>query len=293
MHSSPIRCRRAALCTLGLRLLVLPLAFALSGASCMGLRTCVLPDNAALPEVLSLLNSNAQFVNSLSADDIHITVQSDGLPFMLRAKMAMERPRRFRLVARTTVGGDEIDLGSNDELFWYWIARAEPPSLYYARHDAGTAQAIPFDPEWIFEAMGIGELQLGEVSEGPTPVGGGRVELRSLRATAHGEMVTKVTTLDACQGWIVEQSLVDARGRTLCRAVLSDHRKDPGTGAVLPRRVHLTWPEEGLSLKLRLGEIRVNEVPSSTNLWAKPSKPQEVDLSEGVLPAGTGVPRFP
>ena len=41
---------------------------------------------------------------------------------------------------RTALTGPEVDLGSNDELFWFWVRRNEPPAVYFARHRPGRGQ---------------------------------------------------------------------------------------------------------------------------------------------------------
>ena len=48
----------------------------------------------------------------------------------LRASVAFQRPRRFRLRADTGLTGTELDLGSNDDLFWFWVRREQPPAMY-------------------------------------------------------------------------------------------------------------------------------------------------------------------
>lgn len=261
-----------------LRLVLLALAVAGTGARCAGLEPCILPRNAPLPEVLHLVNRNAALVQSLYTTDARVTGSSQGQPFTIGARFAMEKPRRFRLIARNVLGNEELDLGSNDEQFWYWVARAQPPALYYCRHEQATDAALPLDPNWIIEALGVGELEPAEVYEGPNPVGGGRIELRSHARSPQGEPLTRLTTIDACRGWIVEQTLIDASGRVVAQAALSQHRDDPESGAVLPRRVHLSWPDARLSITLSLSDLRVNEMPVGTDLWMRPSKPQEIDL---------------
>ena len=44
------------------------------------------------------------------------------------ADIAFQRPRSFRLVGAKFIG-PEVDLGSNDELLWFWVKRAQPPAL--------------------------------------------------------------------------------------------------------------------------------------------------------------------
>ena len=68
----------------------------------------------------------------------------------------IQRPRCFRL--RADGIGPEVDLGSNDQLFWFWIKRSQPPAIYFCRHDqfatSRARQMIPIHPNWLIEALG-------------------------------------------------------------------------------------------------------------------------------------------
>ena len=66
----------------------------------------------------------------------------------------------FPLAGRDgSLSGAEVDLGSNDQLFWYWVRRDQPPAVYFCRHEQFAAsrarQAIPIDPYWLIEALGV------------------------------------------------------------------------------------------------------------------------------------------
>lgn len=257
-----------------LRLALLALVVCGTGPSCR----CVLPSNPSLPEVLHVVNRNASAVQSLFTTDVDISGSAQGQFFMLDARLAVEKPRRFRLIARSPLGGEELDLGSNDRQFWFWVARAQPPALYFSDHGQSTAGAIPFDPNWLVEALGIGEVDATAVYEGPVTTGGGRLEIRSQATSPQGESVTKVTQIDACRGWIVEQTLIDSGGRVVAQAALSNHWVDRTTDVVIPRRIRLSWPDADLSLTLNLHDVGVNEVPVGTDLWERPRKAEEIDL---------------
>jgi len=85
------------------------------------------------------------------------------------ADIAVERPRRLRLRARTQLLGPELDLGSNDELFWLWAARMPDSSVFYARHDQFTTskarQVLAIEPAWLIEALGLVQIDPASVLE--------------------------------------------------------------------------------------------------------------------------------
>ena len=70
-----------------------------------------------------------------------------------------------------TVFGPEVDLGSNDQLFWFWIKRNQPPAVYVCRHDqfptSRARQMIPIDPNWLVEALGTLVLDSQLPHQGP------------------------------------------------------------------------------------------------------------------------------
>ena len=118
------------------------LAFASTGASCpnalrgyqVGVMPLprVLPPQPSLEQVMATVHDNTRRVRTLMAPQAVLSVP--GVP-RLTAQVACEPPRRFRLRAQTAITGGELDIGSNDELFWLWIRRHEPAVTLYCRHD--------------------------------------------------------------------------------------------------------------------------------------------------------------
>ena len=59
------------------------------------------------------------------------------------------------------LGKREVDLGSNDQEFWYWIRRSDPPYQVYCSYQAlsegkVTQLPFPFQPDWVLETLGMG-----------------------------------------------------------------------------------------------------------------------------------------
>ena len=177
----------------------------------------------------------------------------------LGASVAFERPQRFRLRAGTGLTGTEFDLGSNDELFWFWLRRNQPPAVYYCRHDQFAAsparQTMPFEPGWLIEALGVAELDPALPHQGPTPLPNDRLRIDTIRNTPDGP-VTKITILDGSQGWVLEQYVFDARRQLLASSVASGHRRDPLSGLVMPTRGEHQLPAGPIGHAHRLGQRR-------------------------------------
>lgn len=265
----------------------------LSGASCQNLvpqlagpQPRALPPAPTLEQVIRVVNHNNSQIYSFSTTNASLS--GPGVP-TLHASLAFERPRRFRLRADTAVTGPELDLGSNDELFWFWCKRNQPPAVYFCRHDqfAGSQarQMIPIDPNWLVEALGIGQLDPCLPHQGPFVLPGDRLEIRTIRETPEGP-TTKSTIIDAARGWVVEQHVYDALGRPVASSVLSRHRRDPVFNLVMPTVAKVNFPAAGLSLRLDLGNVQINHLPGNpAALWTIPHY-------QGAMPMDLCAPGF-
>ncbi len=249
-----------------------------------------LPQSASLDQIIDVVNDNSSRVASLSAP--HATVSIPGFP-SLDANLNFQRPRSFRLVGQKFMG-TELDLGSNDELFWMWVRRASRRPCTSAGTSNSTVsaarQVLPVQPEWLIEALGIITFDRASQIEGPTPVGSGRVEIRTRSFTPTGP-ISRIVIIDDTRGIVLENHLYDAQGVRLASAMLSKHQHDPATGVKLPRLVEIQLPPANMNFTLELGDVMINQLSATPEqLFTKPvySGYTEVDLAQpgGLVPAG-------
>ena len=229
-----------------------------------------LPPTPTLEQVVRVVNGNSSQIHSFSADQAVLSVE--GMP-SLRANIAFERPQRLRLRAGLGFGGAELDVGSNDELFWMWIKR-QPP-LYYCRHDqfdtSPARRVLPIEPGWLIEAMGITHIDPAGLDQDLKVLPGGRLEISTTRPTVDGP-ARKLTIVDAVTGVVLEQSVFDARGLLVARATASRHRRDPLSDLIMPRVVQIECPRAQFSMQLDLGNVRINRpLENAGELWAMPT----------------------
>jgi hypothetical protein len=254
---------------------------ALSGASCpqtlqryINPLPRVLPPSPTLVQVIDVVNRNSSQIHSFSTN--HASLSGAGFP-SLGTSVAFERPRRFRLRAGTGLTGTEVDLGSNDEVFWFWMRRNQPPAIYYCRHDQfATSPArltTPFEPGWLIEAMGVMEFDPALPHQGPQLLPDERLRIDTIRNMPEGPL-TKITIVDSSQGWVLEQHLFDSRQQLLASSVASGHRRDPLSGLIMPTTVGVTCPPSKLNLRLELGNVEINRLSGDrASLWSMPSYP--------------------
>jgi hypothetical protein len=254
----------------------------------------VLSAAPTLEEIIQVVNRNSAQIQSFTTS--RASVSAPGLP-SLRANLAYQRPRRLRLRA-DLLASSELDLGSNDELFWFWAKRNQTPGVMYCRHDqfanSRARQMLPVEPDWLIEALGVVELDPALPHEGPRQLPGDRLEIRTIRDTAQGPM-TKVTIINGSQGWVLEQHLLDAQGRVAASAVASGHQVDPLTGVVMPRTVNIKCPAAQFAARIDLGDVQINRLAANqTELWTMPTYQGSpmvniCDMQQALPPANAAV----
>ncbi|MBS0209670.1 MAG: hypothetical protein JSS27_12030 [Planctomycetes bacterium] len=246
----------------------------------------VLPVSPTLDDVTRVVNENTGRVQSLAANDASIRVP---MTPALRANLNWQRARNLRLRAETSLSGPELDVGSNDQIFWFWVRRMDPPAVLFCRHEqyfqSAAPRMLPVQPDWIPEALGLVVFEPDAQHTGPFPTADGKLEIRTARQGPQG-VQTKVTVVDASTGWVLQQNLYDGGGRLIASSTTSQHERDPSSGAVLPRRVEISVPSHQFSMRLDLRTVQVN-VPVANQLFDLPAYPNAnlVDLTDPSLNA--------
>jgi hypothetical protein len=254
-----------------------------------------LVDGASRDQIVAAINQNSARIQSLSATGVSISIPGSlGLP-LLSGNIAAERPGRFRLTAGTGVTGQELDVGSNDELFWMWMKRNQPPALYYCRHNqfanSSIRQVMPIESAWLLAALGMVDIDPASVYDGPRVVGKGRVEIRTWMNSASGRL-PRILVIDADQALVCEQYVYDAAGTTIvASAVAQSHRYYPVEQVALPERLEIKLPPAGLAFNIDLGAVALNRLGNDPRqLFSLPTiqDAPQYDLS-GAVP-GTPLP---
>jgi hypothetical protein len=247
----------------------------LSGAANFSLwpvpQKCVLPPNMTKQELISHLNRNANRVHSWQSTEVEIGTA--GVLFKMSADIAVQQPRNFRLRAGMATG-NEADLGSNHERFWFWMRRSPDKYVLTSSHEhAGEVQKMmkfPFQPDWLMETLGVIPLDETQFVMQAASEPAGVVRLVANRVSKSGEPVRRVILVDTCRGYIIAHELYDARNRLIARAELNDYRLDTNSGASLPHEINLDWPQARLAMTMKIGEIDVNPTVIPEQTWQIP-----------------------
>ena len=222
------------------------------------------PGVAAL---VDYLNDNARRIDTVRIGDLDLTCTQGVQSVGLTGHLVAQKPHSFRMGAKT-LGNPQVDLGSNDQEFWYWISKANPPyQVFCSYKDLNEGRVrqmpIPFQPEWIMEAMGLGPY--GPADKYALEQDGKSIRLVEKSTSPQGNPVKKVIVFErrpvrAPQPQVTDFLLLDdATGKEICAAKITEVQIDRATGAILPRRLELRYPAEKMRLAMKLDSASVNQ----------------------------------
>jgi hypothetical protein len=229
-----------------------------------------------LDEITFAVNANTDRIQQLQTESA--TLKAEGMP-ALKADLAYARPNRFRLRAELfQFTGRELDLGSNEEVFWFWARRDTQPAIYFARHrQYATSHArdlIPVEPSRLLDSLGLIRFDPADRHDQPVARDDGRIEVRSYLPTPRGDL-TRVVLIDGKYGWVLEQHLYDANGQLLLSAQASKFRFYPMDGVSLPHHIEVQvtpgQPSQ-MAFEVDVNGYLINRLYGEpTELWSLPN----------------------
>ena len=253
---------------------IILICFVCGGAAC-STRTAPMPfppppvvlnEEASLEQIASVVN-RSQGIRQLSTNSA--TVKMLSMPSLpkLNATMHLEREKNFRLRASLPiVMGAGMDLGSNDEVFWFEVPEGVSKTLYYARHDQYRQQLeraiLPVDPSWIMGALGLVQIDPNTVDAGPVKRPDGRYEISSMVSMPNG-IYHRIYFIDPQAGHVTDQYLYSPTGHLVAESHASQHAYYEQFQCSLPHvvQVKLT-PNVGppLEMKIEVGSYAINQL---------------------------------
>jgi len=250
-------------------------------------------DAPSSADLVRYLNRESKKLQAITCQDLDIDVKDKGILVpTVRGNMICQKPRNFRLTGKAA-GSPQIDFGSNDEQFWFWVKQGAPVLFHcnYSDFEKGVNMPFPFQPEWVVQALGMSEYS--DPANYQVEVKGNQIELIE-NSTVQGKPVRKTTRFNSAivappTPQITGYVMLDANGKTLCSASVKEVRQmqlPNGEWAIYPRKVQLEWPIEQMRLELTLDKVSLNQAigqEQTTRLFTRPNWPniENYDLARG------------
>ncbi len=210
-------------------------------------------------ELVAAIGISANRVRTLQTQGASVSIA--GVP-SIPTDLSLERPGKFRFKAASSLLGPLVDMGSNEELLWFWTSQSSPPDVFFARHDrlanSPLRQRLAIDPAMFVEALGLLEITPDQVIGEPIAAGKDRLQLVCRQVTPAGEF-TRTLQIHNRHGYLLEQQITDAAGRPMLNARLSQQRHYALDGVTLPHRIELHVPAGDMRVQLDVPRYSVNQ----------------------------------
>jgi len=232
-------------------------------------------------------NRNAEQIQSLKARP-SVQVVGRRLTGRTDARLAMQRPRDFKLEMESVGGNKKADIGSNDQKFWFWVQNDEDKSIYWCNYADLKSSGLPitFQPDWIVEALGLKPISHEEaagikVKDGPER---GTTALIFPPIQNKADTYTRVMLVRNESLRIKEYRILAGDRQTmLAQAVVKgykEHEIDSNETSTarrcyLPDEIRFDWKKEGLALDVAIQDVVINRLdPALTStIFVEPPVP--------------------
>jgi hypothetical protein len=230
------------------------------------------------------VNDNARRLQAVEARDLEISAKGGGQAIdLVDANMSCAKPRHFSLQA-TVVGHQAVDIGSNDQEFWFWLKQGDGYLYHCAYADLSRGNVrmpFPVHPEWVLEVMGMAEMNPDGKYE--VKVSDRTLNLIETTTSPSGQPIRKVTVFNRAVGnsgrhQVVAHLLQDGAGNTVCAASVAQVHFDKASGAVVPQKFTIVCAGEKQSdrmeMTMTLGGLQVNPQFDRNQMAARFTRPR-------------------
>lgn len=227
--------------------------------------------------LINQINKRNKQVKSLFVNNMTIKVKQK-MTIVVHGRLAMQKANQFRLNVWHDIFGQEMDIGSNNEVFWFWSKRMENPALYYAKHEdlSKTLLKTPLNPGWLMESMNLDVISTENIEVAKFKNFWVVIQPRT---SALGEKVTVVTLIDPQKIAVMGRYLYNQNGKLAASAETQEFTIDTTTGALIPKKLFIIWYEEGVEMEWLLHSPQIN-VGISQNYWLMPTMKNKVNMGQ-------------
>lgn len=204
-------------------------------------------------------------IKGLTCDEMQVKIWEGKSVISASGNIRYEKPKNFRMIVQKFFN-KELDLGSNENLFWFWGRRSAEPGLFYAKHEdySKTRLKTPFNPIWIMASLGIDQINLKNVEF---------IDERSVMEktiNSFGKPII-ISTFIGSNKRIQNILTTDIDGKLLISVTIDEYI------GIFPKKIVYHWLEENKTMQLTLKNPREIGL-SNAKLWEMPNIQPQTDM---------------
>jgi hypothetical protein len=229
-------------------------------------------------EVLDLIedvNTRNKNIQSLECKNLTIkTTKKGGIVSSLWGELYYKKDKLFRMINRSRFS-KESDIGSNQNQFWFWCHRMDPPILYYAKHSdlIKVPLRAPLNPIWLMECLNVTEIC---TKNSKARKHENYWAIYQTRVSNLGTLITKMTLIDPQYPRIIGHYLYGEDNQIIASYEILEFLEYANT--FIPIKSKMCWHEENVIMVLYLEDTKVNTIIAE-NVWELPNYKNKRDMS--------------
>lgn len=116
--------------------------------------------------IIDEINNRNNNIKTFCCKKVSIITWEGKKKINLTGSLYYKKPNFFRMEIFWK-SNKETDIGSNQEIFWYWAKREKNPALFWAKHEDFPRSRLktPFDPNFIKSSLGVDEIKYEKIYE--------------------------------------------------------------------------------------------------------------------------------
>ena len=211
-------------------------------------------------EVITKINNKTKNINRIHSD---ISIKLNPM-LSVKGFIAYEKSNNFRMICNSFFG-KEIEIGSNDDYFWFWSRTLRPKSLYYGDLEQieKTRLRKIFYPVLLRIFLGIDEIKDCEITQDQNKfyiiekIDLGDEKLIQIKIIENDKIISqKITNLN--HELILDINILEFQENSL------------------PKKLKLHWLEENIQQEWILENTKINNIGYDD--WEMPNSKSKIDL---------------
>lgn len=217
-------------------------------------------------DLINNINVNLSKIKTVSLEDINIKLQR----VSIGGKLFYEKNNKKIRILIGTFFGKELDIGANQEFFWFWSKRMNPSSLFYAKIQSASnthlRPALSYD--WVFKSFGFEEID---------PKNAQIILCNGNHAIKESLIINEEKFL--CISIIYKDLILGKhlyKEKQLLASVEYDNFKNIN-GIKIPTHLDVFWYEEKIFMSWDINNIAINS-DINIDVWSMPEYSPKINI---------------
>lgn len=226
-------------------------------------------------KILDLINEKRSKIKNIKITSIVVHNKINRFNMSSSGYLFYEKNKNFRLVLNS-IFGKELDIGSNDNYFWYWSKRSIEKGIFYSLHEniKSTRLKDPINPLFLKTILFLDLIPTEKTSVYKSE-NFYHIEWET-ESINNNEKLKCCITLDKESYKPNNMILKNSQNKIITEAKVQNTFEHQGI--YIPQKIKISWMEENIEMTWDLKIVETN-----TNInpiyWIMPNYEKKIDIS--------------